>query len=58
MSQACCKGIEDLRQRLERLRDDLIARLDAAEVLNAGFLRVLADVAAVLAVLDQERRPA
>ena len=58
MSQACCKGIEDLRQRLERLRDDLIARLDAAEVLDAGLLRVLADVAAVLAVLDQERRPA
>jgi hypothetical protein len=43
-----------LRDRLTRLRDDLRQRLGAAEVLDGGFLRVLADVEAALAALDRD----
>ena len=43
-----------LRDRLVALRDDLRQRLAAAEVLDGGLLRVLADVEAVIAGLDRD----
>ena len=46
-----------LRDRLLALRDDLRQRLAAAEALDAGLLRVLADVETVLAALTCEPSP-
>ena len=43
-----------LRGRLLALRDDLRQRLDAADHLDGGLLRALADVEAVLAGLDRD----
>ena len=43
-----------LRDRLLALRDDLRQRLAAAEVLDGGLLRTLADVETVLAGLDRD----
>ena len=43
-----------LRDRLLALRDDLRHRLAVAEALDAGLLRVLADVETVLAALACE----
>jgi hypothetical protein len=42
-----------LRHHLLVLRDDLRGRLAAADVLDAGLLRVLADVETVIAGLDR-----
>jgi hypothetical protein len=42
-----------LRARLTDLRDDLRQRLAEADTLDAGWLRTLADVEAVLAGLDR-----
>jgi hypothetical protein len=47
-------ALATLRDRLLALRDDLRQRLAAAEVLDAGLLRVLADVEAVIAGLDRD----
>ena len=44
-------AIATLRDRLLTLRDDLRQRLAAAEALDAGLLRVLADVETVLAAV-------
>ena len=46
-----------LRDRLLALRDDLRHRLAVAEALDAGLLRVLADVETVLAGLTCEPSP-
>jgi len=43
-----------LRHRLLVMRADLHGRLAAAEVLDGGLLRVLADVETVLAGLDRD----
>jgi hypothetical protein len=45
-----------LRDRLLALRDDLRQRL-AADHLDGGLLRVLADVEAVIAGLDRDGAP-
>ena len=42
------------RDRLLALRDDLRKRLAAAEVLDGGLLRTLADAEIVLAALDRD----
>ena len=47
-------AIATLRDRLLALRDDLRHRLVVAEALDAGLLRVLADVETVLAALACE----
>ena len=47
-------GATALRARLLALRDDLRHRLAVAEALDAGLLRVLADVETVLAALERE----
>jgi len=53
-----------LRARLLALHRDALAQLAAAEVIDSGLLRLVADSSAVLAVLDQptmvdaEREPA
>ena len=44
----------DLRRRLLALRADLRQRLAAADTLDSGLLRVLADVETVLAGLDRD----
>jgi hypothetical protein len=49
--------VATLRDRLLALRDDLRQRLAAAEALDAGLLRVLADVETVLAALTCEPSP-
>ena len=46
-----------LRDRLLVLRDDLRQRLAVAEALDAGLLRVLADVETVIAALTCEPSP-
>ena len=43
-----------LRDRLLVLRDDLRQRLAAADHLDAGWLRALADVGTVLGALDRD----
>jgi len=43
-----------LRDRLLALRDDLRHGLAAADVLDAGLLRVLADAEIVLAALNRD----
>ena len=43
-----------LRARLLAIRDDLRHRLAVADTLDAGLLRVLADVETVLAALDRD----
>ncbi len=50
-------SVATLRDRLLALRDDLRQRLAAAEALDAGLLRVLADVETVLAALTCEPSP-
>jgi hypothetical protein len=50
-------AIAALRDRLLALRDDLRHRLAVAEALDAGLLRVLADVETVLAALTCEPSP-
>ena len=50
-------SVATLRDRLLGLRDDLRQRLAAAEALDAGLLRVLADVETVLAALTCEPSP-
>ena len=47
-------SLATLRDRLLALRDDLRHRLAVAEALDAGLLRVLADVETVLAALACE----
>ena len=44
--------LSPLHDRLLALRDDLRQRLAAAEALDGGLLRSLADVETVLAALD------
>jgi len=44
-------AIATFRERLLALRDDLRHRLAVAEALDAGLLRVLADVETVLAAV-------
>jgi hypothetical protein len=43
-----------LRDRLLSLRNDLRQRLAAADVLDGGMLRTLADVETVLVALDRD----
>jgi hypothetical protein len=47
-------ALATLRDRLLALRDDVRQRLGAAEVLDGGLLRVLADVEGTLAGLDRD----
>ena len=46
--------VREVRDRLFALRADLRQRLAAADALDAGLLRVLADVEIVLAALDRD----
>ena len=53
------KGVDPnhpLRARLLALRRDALAQLAAADHVDAGLLRLVADAGAVLAVLDRAER--
>jgi hypothetical protein len=50
-------AIATFRERLLALRDDLRQRLAAAEALDGGLLRVLADAEIALAALTCEPSP-
>jgi hypothetical protein len=51
---AAPEALATLRDRLLALRDDLRQRLVAADHLDGGWLRTLADVEVALAALDAE----
>ena len=49
---------EALRQRLIELRQDALAQLvEAVPVLDLAMLRIVADIGAVLAALEDEAEP-
>lgn len=45
---------EPLRERLQQLRQDALAQLAAADYIDAGLLRLVADASVVLSVLEDE----